>query len=37
MGVIVENTGMKKSANNKEYLVWHLSDLQVYFKTTSIH
>ncbi|KAI6183105.1 Protein MCM10-like protein [Aphelenchoides bicaudatus] len=28
MGVIVESSGMKKSANNKDYLIWHLSDLQ---------
>ncbi|KAI6197623.1 hypothetical protein M3Y94_01246700 [Aphelenchoides besseyi] len=27
MGVIVESSGMKKSANGKEYILWQLSDL----------
>lgn len=29
MGVIVESSGTKKTTNNKEYMVWQLSDLLV--------
>ncbi|KAI6183305.1 Protein MCM10-like protein [Aphelenchoides bicaudatus] len=28
MGVVVESSGVKKSANGKDYLIWQLSDMQ---------
>jgi hypothetical protein len=29
MGVIVETTGIRRSANGKDYMIWHISDLIV--------
>lgn len=29
MGVIVESTGIRRSSNDKDYIIWQLSDLMV--------